>query len=60
MKNPTQQILPDFMPFRLFWGSVLCIVAARLAIIILSPLELGVDEAQYGLWGQNLDFGYSS
>lgn len=60
MKNPTQQILPDFMPFRLFWGSVLCIVAARLAIIILSPLELGVDEAQYWLWGQNLDFGYYS
>ena len=28
--------------------------------IILTPLEFGVDEAQYWLWGQSLDFGYYS
>ena len=28
--------------------------------ILASPLEFGVDEAQYWLWGQQLDFGYYS
>ncbi|MGC6518275.1 MAG: ArnT family glycosyltransferase [Candidatus Puniceispirillaceae bacterium] len=32
----------------------------RLCAIILTPLEFGVDEAQYWLWGQALDFGYYS
>ena len=29
-------------------------------MIRISPLELGVDEAQYWLWGQELAFGYYS
>ena len=33
---------------------------ARMGAIILTPLEFGVDEAQYWLWGQSLDFGYYS
>ena len=36
------------------------IMAARMAAIATTPLEFGVDEAQYWLWGQALDFGYYS
>ena len=32
----------------------------RMGAILTSPLEFGVDEAQYWLWGQQLDFGYYS
>ena len=32
----------------------------RMIAIIATPLEFGVDEAQYWLWGQQLDFGYYS
>ncbi|MGB2411944.1 MAG: ArnT family glycosyltransferase, partial [Candidatus Puniceispirillaceae bacterium] len=39
--------------------SVLMLVAAsRTLVIVLSPLELGVDEAQYWLWSTEFDFGY--
>ena len=31
-----------------------------MAAILFTPLEFGVDEAQYWLWGQSLDFGYYS
>lgn len=51
---------PAPLPVWLFWWSVGIITAIRLVVILLSPLELGVDEAQYWLWGQNLDFGYYS
>ena len=34
--------------------------SARLFAIIISPLELGVDEAQYWVWSQDLAFGYYS
>ena len=30
----------------------------RTAAVAISPLELGVDEAQYWLWSQSPDFGY--
>ena len=30
----------------------------RTAALAISPLELGVDEAQYWLWSQSPDFGY--
>ena len=43
---------------------LLCAIGAmaliRMAAIIATPLEFGVDEAQYWLWGQELDFGYYS
>jgi len=38
-------------------GLVLVAMARSLALW-LSPLELGVDEAQYWLWSQTFDFGY--
>ena len=30
----------------------------RTSVVAISPLELGVDEAQYWLWSQSPDFGY--
>ncbi len=37
---------------------ILVITALRTAALAISPLELGVDEAQYWLWSKTLDFGY--
>lgn len=36
------------------------LVVIRMIAILITPLEFGVDEAQYWLWGQALDFGYYS
>ncbi len=40
---------------------LIALVAAallRTLVLVVTPLELGVDEAQYWLWSQNFDFGY--
>jgi hypothetical protein len=37
---------------------LLAITCLRSLSILASPLELGVDEAQYWLWSQTFDFGY--
>jgi hypothetical protein len=36
------------------------LVVLRLVVVIVSPLEIGPDEAQYWRWSQTLDFGYYS
>lgn len=41
-------------------GLVAVLTALRVAALALSPTDLFVDESQYWLWGQNLDFGYYS
>lgn len=57
----TQQArISFFLPPILFWGLIGGFVFLRSVMVMLSPLELGVDEAQYWLWGQNLAFGYYS
>jgi len=38
--------------------ALILVAVARSLAIILSPLELGVDEAQYWLWSTAFDFGY--
>ena len=43
---------------RAVFAFILLLAFSRTAAIILSPLELGVDEAQYWLWGTGFDFGY--
>ena len=43
---------------RLLLGLLVAVAALRSLAIILSPLELGVDEAQYWLWSTEFDFGY--
>ena len=37
---------------------ILVVTILRTAALSISPLELGVDEAQYWLWSKTLDFGY--
>jgi 4-amino-4-deoxy-L-arabinose transferase-like glycosyltransferase len=37
---------------------ILAVTTLRTAALAISPLELGVDEAQYWLWSKALDFGY--
>lgn len=41
-------------------GALLMLMGMRMVAIATTPLEFGVDEAQYWLWGQALDFGYYS
>ncbi|NOZ31941.1 MAG: hypothetical protein GXP01_02445 [Alphaproteobacteria bacterium] len=41
-----------------FWVTTL--VAARIVVLWFGQVQLLVDEEQYWLWGQNLDFGYFS
>ena len=43
---------------RWIMGLLLFITAIRSIAIFTSPLELGVDEAQYWAWSQTPDFGY--
>ena len=43
---------------RLCLGLLLTITGLRCIALVASPLELGVDEAQYWLWGTAFDFGY--
>ena len=52
---------------KIFWQeerpllvALLSLTILRMGAILTSPLEFGVDEAQYWLWGQQLDFGYYS
>ncbi len=54
-KNPYQ-----WLNARFFWCFCLSVTALRIGVIGLSPLGPGVDEAQYWLWGQDLQLGYYS
>ena len=38
--------------------ALVLVAVARSLAIVMSPLELGVDEAQYWLWSTEFDFGY--
>ena len=42
----------------LIGSALLIITLLRSVAVITTPLELGVDEAQYWLWSQTPDFGY--
>ena len=39
---------------------IFILMALRLVMLVLTPLELGGDEAQYWAWSQNLSWGYFS
>jgi 4-amino-4-deoxy-L-arabinose transferase-like glycosyltransferase len=47
---------PDRIAFAMITGLLLL----RLVIVNVSPLEIGVDEAQYWRWSTTLDWGYYS
>lgn len=45
---------------RIFLIALAALVAMRLIGLVLTPLNLGPDEAQYWRWGQSFDWGYFS
>jgi 4-amino-4-deoxy-L-arabinose transferase-like glycosyltransferase len=45
---------------RLAVGIIAAITVVRVVVLIVSPLQLYPDEAQYWWWAQNLDWGYFS
>ncbi|MFC7292171.1 ArnT family glycosyltransferase [Hirschia litorea] len=56
-------ILPDFVrrsPIRTTACIIAALVCVRLISVLLSPLNLGPDEAQYWRWSTHLDWGYYS
>lgn len=62
---PSVAAKPDLGADRGGWfGPALIVVAAvtvlRLGLLAFNRTDLFVDEAQYWLWGQHLDFGYYS
>jgi len=46
--------------FRLALGIVAAVTLVRIAVLIISPLQLYPDEAQYWWWAQTPDWGYFS
>jgi 4-amino-4-deoxy-L-arabinose transferase-like glycosyltransferase len=53
-------IMDDRRSLRIALAAVLAITLARIAVLVLSPLELYPDEAQYWWWAQTPDWGYFS
>lgn len=49
-----------FETARNFWIAAAAITALRILTLIVSPLGLGPDEAQYWFWSRDIDFGYFS
>lgn len=53
--------LARFSPYsRIFLTFALAILMLRLIVIVVSPLNIGPDEAQYWRWSQDPAFGYYS
>ena len=56
--------MPNDVTLRLDWKTAAAVVGAltlwRLVALGFDRTDLWVDEAQYWLWGQNLDWGYFS
>ena len=48
------------MPDRIAFVMITGLLLLRLVIVNASPLEIGVDEAQYWRWSTTLDWGYYS
>ena len=42
----------------MIFGAAVVITLLRSIALVVTPLDLGVDEAQYWLWSQTPDFGY--
>lgn len=52
--------LPEPVVRRAFWTFALVLLAFRLLILAVLPLDLSGDEAYYWEWGRHLDWGYFS
>ncbi len=58
--RPDMSLLPHWSDRanRLVWLVLLGLTLARTMAVLVSPLGLGVDEAQYWLWSETPAFGY--
>ncbi|MEM8840085.1 MAG: glycosyltransferase family 39 protein, partial [Pseudomonadota bacterium] len=52
--------LPSNTYTRIALALIFGLLAVRLFLVVISPLELYADEAQYWRWGQTLAWGYYS
>ena len=52
--------LPKSPETRLVFAALALILAVRAAAVLVSPLNLYADEAQYWRWAQGLAWGYYS
>lgn len=57
-KNAVPQTAPDYL--RPALAGIAAITLYRIVLLWFSGTDLFVDEAQYWVWGQNLDWGYYS
>lgn len=57
--QPTASPLPSPL-WRNFWIIAGAVTAIRILTLILTPLGIGPDEAQYWYWSRDLDVGYYS
>ena len=48
------------LPTRIVFVMITGLLVLRLMVVLVSPLELYADEAQYWRWGTTLDWGYYS
>lgn len=48
------------LPTRIVFAMISGLLILRLVVVLVSPLELYADEAQYWRWGTTLDWGYYS
>ncbi len=49
-----------FETAKAFWIAAAAITALRIVTLMVTPLGLGPDEAQYWVWSRHFDFGYFS
>ncbi len=52
--------LPEAAVRRAFWIFAIALLAFRLLVLAIVPLDLSGDEAYYWEWGRQLDWGYFS
>ncbi len=57
-KNALPHQAPDLLPAALI--AIAAVTLFRVALLPFATADLFVDEAQYWVWGQNLDWGYYS
>lgn len=57
-RNVVPQTTRDYLPLAL--AGIAAITVYRVVLLWFSGTDLFVDEAQYWVWGQNLDWGYYS
>lgn len=59
-KSMSESAAPSMHYVRYAFALIAGLLAIRLLLVVISPLELYADEAQYWRWGESLEWGYYS